>query len=114
MLNETPTTLYWALDFLRCFGRMVTPSDYIFTSGEVLEWLKRHAWKACKRQKRFGGSNPPLSAGSTLKLSSEEIKEKRKYRNFNELRYFSFIHHCPSRVRREYPNTPKRLSYVLF
>ena len=79
--------------------------------GEVLEWLKRHAWKACKRQKRFGGSNPPLSAWSTLKLSSEEIKEKRKYRNFNELRYFSFIRHCPSRVRREYPNTPKRLSY---
>ena len=32
------------------------------TQGEVLEWLKRHAWKACKRQKRFGGSNPPLSA----------------------------------------------------
>ncbi len=31
--------------------------------GEMLEWLKRHAWKACKRQKRFGGSNPPLSAG---------------------------------------------------
>ena len=58
-----------------------------------------------------GGSNPSLSAWSTLKLNSEEIKEKRKYRNFNELRYFSFIHHCPSRVRREYPNTPKRLSY---
>ncbi len=30
--------------------------------GVVLEWLKRHAWKACKRQKRFGGSNPPHSA----------------------------------------------------
>ena len=29
----------------------------------MLEWLKRHAWKACKRHKRFGGSNPPLSAG---------------------------------------------------
>ena len=28
----------------------------------MLEWLKRHAWKACNRQKRFGGSNPPLSA----------------------------------------------------
>ena len=28
----------------------------------MLEWLKRHAWKACKRLKRFGGSNPPLSA----------------------------------------------------
>ena len=30
--------------------------------GEMLEWLKRHAWKACKRQKRFLGSNPCLSA----------------------------------------------------
>ena len=30
--------------------------------GEMLEWLKRHAWKACIRQKRIGGSNPPLSA----------------------------------------------------
>ena len=28
----------------------------------MLEWLKRHAWKACKRQKRFLGSNPCLSA----------------------------------------------------
>ena len=34
----------------------------------MLEWLKRHAWKACKRQKRFGGSNPPLSAGGFLKM----------------------------------------------
>ena len=30
--------------------------------GEVLEWLKRHAWKACIRQKRITGSNPVLSA----------------------------------------------------
>ena len=30
--------------------------------GEVLEWLKRHAWKACIRQKRITGSNPDLSA----------------------------------------------------
>ena len=29
----------------------------------MLEWLKRHAWKACSRQKRLGGSNPPHSAG---------------------------------------------------
>ena len=28
----------------------------------MLEWLKRHAWKACRRQKCHGGSNPPLSA----------------------------------------------------
>ena len=37
------------------------------TQGEVLEWLKRHAWKACNRQKRFGGSNPPLSAEYVLR-----------------------------------------------
>ena len=34
--------------------------------GEMLEWLKRHAWKACIRQKRIGGSNPPLSAQSPV------------------------------------------------
>ena len=33
-----------------------------FRKGEMLEWLKRHAWKACIRLKRIGGSNPPLSA----------------------------------------------------
>ena len=30
--------------------------------GEMLEWLKRHAWKACIRQKCIAGSNPRLSA----------------------------------------------------
>lgn len=34
--------------------------------GEMLEWLKRHAWKACIRQKRIGGSNPPPSAHIAL------------------------------------------------
>ena len=38
----------------------------IFNKGEMLEWLKRHAWKACIRQKRIGGSNPPYSAGKPL------------------------------------------------
>ena len=32
------------------------------SEGEMLEWLKRHAWKACIRQKRITGSNPVLSA----------------------------------------------------
>ena len=35
--------------------------------GEMLEWLKRHAWKACKRQKCFRGSNPRLSAKILLR-----------------------------------------------
>ena len=30
--------------------------------GEMFEWLKRHAWKACIRQKCIRGSNPCLSA----------------------------------------------------
>ena len=33
-----------------------------FLYGEMLEWLKRHAWKACIRQNRISGSNPDLSA----------------------------------------------------
>ncbi len=33
--------------------------------GEMLEWLKRHAWKACKPPKGFTGSNPVLSARKT-------------------------------------------------
>ena len=32
----------------------------------MLEWLKRHAWKACKLQKGFRGSNPRLSANFKL------------------------------------------------
>lgn len=34
----------------------------------MLEWLKRHAWKACSRQNWHGGSNPPLSANVFLIL----------------------------------------------
>ena len=30
--------------------------------GEMLEWLKRHAWKACIRDNRIEGSNPSFSA----------------------------------------------------
>ena len=30
--------------------------------GEMLEWLKRHAWKACIPLKGIRGSNPRLSA----------------------------------------------------
>ena len=36
----------------------------------MLEWLKRHAWKACIRQKCIAGSNPALSA--------KEIREEQK------------------------------------
>ena len=32
------------------------------TEGEMLEWLKRHAWKACIPLKGIRGSNHRLSA----------------------------------------------------
>ena len=44
--------------------------------GEMLEWLKRHAWKACKLQKGFGGSNPPLSA-RLLRTTESELAQVR-------------------------------------
>ena len=34
--------------------------------GEMLEWLKRHAWKACIRQKCIAGSNP--AGGTNFKM----------------------------------------------
>ena len=43
--------------------------------GEMLEWLKRHAWKACKLQKGFRGSNPRLSA-----RDYEEIPRRKTQR----------------------------------
>ena len=30
--------------------------------GEMAEWLKAHAWKACKAGDSFAGSDPALSA----------------------------------------------------
>lgn len=39
-------------------------STFAQRNGVVLEWLKRLIWKVSKRQKRFGGSNPPHSARS--------------------------------------------------
>ena len=42
--------------------RDIRKHDLPNARGEMLEWLKRHAWKACKLQKGFRGSNPRLSA----------------------------------------------------
>ena len=38
---------------------------FLHEVGEVLEWFKRHAWKACIPQKGIEGSNPSLSAKPT-------------------------------------------------
>ncbi|GEM_PF-1427211 len=44
--------------------------------GEVLEWLKRHAWKACNRQNRFAGSNPVLSAKKQNGLVLKKVSSR--------------------------------------
>ena len=45
-----------------CIGCRKNNNVMAIDEGEMLEWLKRHAWKACKLQKGFRGSNPRLSA----------------------------------------------------
>ena len=49
--------------------------------GKMLEWLKRHAWKACKPQKGFRGSNPRLSAKGT----NDCIPVKQEEHIFNQI-----------------------------
>ena len=36
----------------------------------MAEWFKAHAWRACGRQPRLGGSNPTLSACSGAKMGA--------------------------------------------
>ena len=40
----------------------------------MLEWLKRHAWKACIRQKRIPSSNLGRSADKTLKVKHNKVR----------------------------------------
>ena len=51
-----------------CFLRFMEAGCFLIyiinRKGEMLEWLKRHAWKACKPLKGFAGSNPAFSAKS--------------------------------------------------
>ena len=42
----------------------------------MLEWLKRHAWKACKLQKGFRGSNPRLSAKILTRFERPSLLER--------------------------------------
>ncbi len=45
--------------------------------GEMLEWLKRHAWKACIPLKGIRGSNPRLSAEQKLKREVNTINNNQ-------------------------------------
>lgn len=46
--------------------------------GKVLEWLKRHAWKACNRQNRFGVRIPSFR----FYIYNKVYEEKYSYCTF--------------------------------
>ena len=67
-LQENLLNFLGVADFsIKKFGRF-KGNPYLCTRktaislGEMLEWLKRHAWKACDRQNWFASSNLALSA----------------------------------------------------
>ena len=59
-----------------CNLRPISEKAFI---GEVLEWLKRHAWKACMLLKGIAGSNPALSAMEKEKDKTKNIREQIQY-----------------------------------
>ena len=73
-MPEDETFLPQVMGFFEKKGIFVTEKckcaveSPLFHTGEMLEWLKRHAWKACDRQNWFASSNLALSA----KLKKEE------------------------------------------
>ncbi len=70
------------------FAQEISPQRNFI--GVMQEWLNWLAWKACIRQKRIGGSNPPHSARRAvgmrtlgfvidLSLSQKEFPSLRFY-----------------------------------
>ncbi len=51
------------------FFTLSGPLDPLERLGEMSERLKEHDWKSCKRDERFEGSNPSLSASSRAAAS---------------------------------------------
>ena len=67
--NHFSRKIIAVLEIIATFAR-----DYqINPIGEVLEWLKRHAWKACSRQNRLAGSNPVLSARASQHVEYQQV-----------------------------------------
>ena len=83
-------------------------------SGEVLEWLKRRAWKARIRLKRIRGSNPLLSANS-LPMRREPLQESLRGFLFFAVRIFERFFEWPPagfRVPRLRLSIPRRPVFV--
>ena len=61
-LNLVEYNIFRLIIYAKHLVNSKTSSTFAPRKGEVLEWLKRHAWKACIPQKGIRGSNPRLSA----------------------------------------------------
>ena len=60
--NEKYFSFFVLLEILNIFAPAKRKIDGLTRIGEVLEWLKRHAWKACIPLKGITSSNLVLSA----------------------------------------------------
>ncbi len=65
------------LTLLPFFGTLsVLLKQVLRTAGEVSEWLKEHAWKACVRRKAYRGfESRPLRQTRRTRLSNPEKQE---------------------------------------
>ena len=84
------------------------PCAQPINNGEMTEWLKVHAWKACVRQ-RTEGSNPSLSAmmfdrnlvgSKPCALRSRELRQARKGATVSESPQVPQVHLGPIPMRR--------------
>ena len=81
--NHFSRKIIAVLEIIATFAR-----DYqINPIGEVLEWLKRHAWKACKPLKGFTSSNLVLSAKIPYRAFCEGFFVKSVPKNVPKIRF---------------------------
>ena len=85
MQNNLRSSVATALPGANCASRHQPAQTILFferkilplqphKTGEMLEWLKRHAWKACIPLKGITSSNLVLSALNNLKTLSDNIQ----------------------------------------
>ena len=53
------------------------PARFALLRGEMSEWSKEHAWRACRVLKALAGSNPALSATRLRRGGEEREWEQR-------------------------------------
>ena len=80
--------------------------------GEMLEWLKRHAWKACIPLKGIRGSNPCLSAELTgqNRTESRQVPQIQRFVGLFLSPYVCLGHHLEERTGNPDRSTDSRVT----